>query len=114
METFLGKFPPGIPLFAPTNEAFAALGPMKLKSYLENPQKLKELITYHTNSLIPQLISAIRIEGNFLRTSQATGAPNEPIRYNRYGQNGEVSSIQVIFNSPSNKINFNWNLHIRF
>ncbi|XP_046651876.1 transforming growth factor-beta-induced protein ig-h3-like [Daphnia pulicaria] len=98
-ETLLGPglpgviFPPGIPLFAPTNAAFAALGPKKLKSYLENPQKLKELITYHTNALIPQMISSIRIEGNFLRTSQATGAPNEPIRYNRYGQNGEILTI---------------------
>ncbi|XP_046651887.1 transforming growth factor-beta-induced protein ig-h3-like [Daphnia pulicaria] len=94
-ETLLGpgKFPPGIPLFAPTNEAFAALGPMKLKFYLENPQKLKELITYHTNSRVPQLISAIRIEGNFLRQSQAPGASNEPIRYNRYGKNGEILTI---------------------
>jgi uncharacterized surface protein with fasciclin (FAS1) repeats len=93
-ETLLGPgiYPTGIPLFVPTNEAFAALGPIKFDALLNNPEKLKALVNYHTNAHRPQIINAVRVEGNFLRTRQETGAPNEPIRYNKYGEKGEVNT----------------------
>jgi hypothetical protein len=48
-------------------------------------------VNYHTSGHLPEVISAIRVEGNFLRFGQETGAANEPIRYNKYGKNGEVN-----------------------
>ena len=96
----------GIPLFAPTNDAFADLDPNQFNNLLNNPQKLEALINYHTNSHLPQIISAIQVEANFLRTNertvQETGASNEPIRYNKYGKKGEVYMSTVSRND--NKI----------